>query len=122
MKVDVYLVLLIFLLTSGCSSCFGFVPTNLEPVKANLDFWEKIDMTSDSRLADSAQCGGGYTVHTGARPETIRAAKRAGETERDTDFRLFHDWQRCMLQKGYRSTQKCYDNEISRAMPACGAP
>ncbi|USX11996.1 hypothetical protein NHH88_20105 [Oxalobacteraceae bacterium OTU3CAMAD1] len=122
MKMNVYVILLVLSLTGGCSSGFGFVPMNLEPVKATLEYWEKPGMTSESRLVESAQCGGGYTLHTGFRPETIRAAQREGETERDTDFRLFHDWQRCMLKKGYRSTQQCYDNEISRAMPSCGAP
>lgn len=30
--------------------------------------------------------------------------------------------ERCMINKGYRFTGECYDNEISRASPACGAP
>ena len=121
-KVKVYLVLLVFPLASGCSTGFGFVPTNLEPAKAILEYWEKPGMTNENRLVDSEQCGGGYTIYTGFSPQTIKAAQRTGETERDTDFRLFHDWERCMLKKGYRSTQQCYDNEISRAMPSCGAP
>lgn len=87
-KLNVYVVVLVFSLTSGC---FGFVPTNLEPVKANLEYWEKPGMTSENRLADSGQCGGGYTLHTGFRPETIKAAQGAGETERDTYSRLFND-------------------------------
>jgi hypothetical protein len=62
--------------TSMYPCWFGFVPTNLEPVKANLEYWEKIGMTSAKRLADSAQCGG-YTRHTGFRPETIKAAQGA---------------------------------------------
>jgi hypothetical protein len=79
----------------------GFVATDLKPVKATLDYWEKPDMTPEGRLQDSAQCGGGYTVYTGFSQQTIKAAQRPGETDIDTDFRLYLDWRRCMLNKGY---------------------
>ena len=49
-KINVCMVLLVSSLTTGC---FGFVPTNLAPVKATLEYWEKPGMTSESRLADS---------------------------------------------------------------------
>ena len=88
-KISVCIVLLVSSLTTGC---FGFVPTNLEPVKATLEYWEKPGMTSESRLADSEQCGGAYTIYTGFSPQTIKMAQRAGETERVTYARLFHDW------------------------------
>lgn len=106
--------------SSGCS--VGFVPTNLKPAKANLEYWDKLGMTQESRLKDAADCGGGYTIYTGFSQETIRVAQLPGETERGTRSRLLHDWERCILNKGYRFTGTCYDNDVSKASPACGAP
>jgi hypothetical protein len=104
---------------SGCS--LGFVATDLKPVKANLEYWMKPGMTEENRIRDAGDCGGGYTNYTGFSESAIAARKIAGETDLETRGRLFHEWERCVLNKGYRYTGNCYDNEISRASPACGA-
>lgn len=88
--------------------------------KPYLQYWEKEGMTAESRRQDSVRCGAADTDHIlGFGQNKIKAAQRPGETNNETDTRLLHDWQRCMIKQGYRFTGKCYDNEISRASPAC---
>lgn len=95
----------------------------MKSIKPYLQYWDKPGMTSEGRSQDSASCGGGSSDHAPEfHPNKIKAAQRPGETENATYTRLFHDWERCMIKKGYRYTGKCSDNEISRAKPACGAP
>ena len=97
----------------------------LKSIKPYIHYWRKPEMTNDVRLFDSADCGGGRREanNPSFSREQIQAAKRAGDLKEDDAYRhLFHDWERCMLDKGYRYTGKCLDNEISRAKPACGAP
>lgn len=115
-------VIMLLLTISGCSTGFGFVPTNLEPSKAYLEYWEKPEVAMETRSRDSTQCGAGPTDRVDFGQIAIQAARRPGETQRETYSRIFDDWQRCMLKKGYHYTGKCFDNEISRALPACGAP
>ena len=119
-KRNYLMAILVVFSTLGCS--LGFVPTILNPPKHTLEYWEKAGMTLENRLADGAQCGGGHTVVTGFSPEMLEAARRPEETTQQARTRLFYDWQRCMLRKGYHSTQPCYDSQISRSSPACGAP
>lgn len=105
------------------SGCFGFVPTGLEPAKHYIEYWEKSVMTAESRRKDSVRCGAADTDYIlGFGQNKIKAAQRPDETDNETDTRLLHDWQRCMINKGYRYTGGCYNNEISRTKPACGAP
>jgi hypothetical protein len=79
-------------------------------------------MTPEKRRQDSADCGGGASDSPGFNEKKVEKARRPGETWLKAYGRLFDDWDRCMLKKGYRFTGKCYDNEVSKAKPACGAP
>lgn len=88
--------------------------------KPYLENWTKLDVTPDERRRDSAMCGGGNSDSPGFSHRT-KAFQLSGEKENETYTRLFHEWERCMLKKGYRYTGPCYDNEISKAKPACGA-
>ena len=93
------------------------------PIKPYIEYWNRAVTTPEARGQDSANCGGGSGDDPpGFGPRRIKEARRSGETENETYRRLFHDWERCMLKTGYRFTGPCYDNEISRASPACGAP
>lgn len=119
-KITYWMVMLSTIAYGGCS--MGFVPTGLEPPKPYLENWNKPAITSDGKMQDSKSCGGsnrGPDFST----EQLNAVRQKGDKN---DFaargRLFHDWERCMLKKGYRYTGMCYDNEISRVSPACGAP
>jgi hypothetical protein len=112
--------MLSILALGGCS--MGFVPTGLELPKPYLEDWSKPAITFDGKEQDSKSCGGS-TRGPDFNTEQVNAARQQGDKN---DFaprgRLFHDWERCMLKKSYRYAGKCYDNEISRASPACGAP
>ncbi|WP_247313328.1 hypothetical protein [Ralstonia pseudosolanacearum] len=91
--------------------------------KPYIEKWERQGATSETRDQDSANCGGGSGSHApGFSQKRINEEKRPGENENAAYSRLFDNWERCMIKKGYRFTGKCYDNEISRASPACGAP
>ncbi|MES2025488.1 MAG: hypothetical protein V4448_08030 [Pseudomonadota bacterium] len=111
------------------------------PIKPNLQNWDKAGITSDTRRDDAFDCGGGKGVvskesacwATSKCPDVgdnvpifslrkIKETQQAGESEYDATARLRHDWERCMIKKGYRYTGECYENEISKAKPACGAP
>lgn len=120
-KIGLFFAVMLVVLISACSTGFGFVPTNLKASKAYLEYWEKPGVPTDIRLRDSTQCGAGPTDRVDFGLNAIQAAQHTGETQRETYGRVFDNWQRCMLSKGYHYTGECFDNEISRALPACGA-
>lgn len=113
-------------LLSGCG--IGGFWMNGDPsagknIKPYIEKWDKPGMTPDSRDQDAASCGGGSGSHApGFSQKKINEERRPGEKENSAYARLFYNWERCMIKKGYRFTGECYDNEISRASPACGAP
>lgn len=113
-------------LLSGCG--IGGFWMNGDPsagknIKPYIEKWDKPGMTPDSRDQDSASCGGGGVSHApGFSQKKINEERRPRERENSVYARLFYNWERCMIKKGYRFTGECYDNEISRASPACGAP
>ena len=89
--------------------------------KSYIEYWERPAMTPEGRRQGSVRCGAADTDYIlGFGQNKIKAAQRPGETDDETDTRLLHEWQRCMIKQGYRYTGKC--SEISRASPACGAP
>ncbi|MRR28866.1 hypothetical protein EG834_00680 [bacterium] len=97
----------------------------LTPIKPYLHYWEKPGMTVEGRREDGTACGGGAqeAYIPSFTDEQERLARLPGEKDNFTvRARLFHNWERCMLKKGYRFTGKCYDNEISRSKSSCGAP
>jgi hypothetical protein len=94
----------------------------LKSIKPYLHYWDKPGMINEVRGQDSLNCGGS----NGGPDFSAQQLNIVRQSEDKNDFapraRLHHEWQRCMIKKGYRFTGKCYDNEISRTSPACGAP
>jgi len=91
--------------------------------KPYLENWEKSPINPAERSMDSANCGGGSSNNApNFSQEGLAAASQPGEKEYETRIRLHHNWERCMLKKGYRFSGECYNNQTSRAKPACGAP
>jgi hypothetical protein len=90
--------------------------------KPYLQKWEKPGWTAEARMQSSADCGGGFSDRPSPSQKLIRETRQTGESEYNATVRLRHEWQRCMIKKGFRYIGECYDNEISRASPACGAP
>lgn len=86
-------------------------------IKPYLHYWEKPGATERIRRQDSLACG---TANTPYAIENVVFAPPASRQLSDEEYtRLFHSWERCMLERGYRFTGKCYDNEIGRRKPAC---
>ena len=114
-------------LLSGCcpNGCFvvhGELYQKLAHPKPYIENWEKPGTDPAVRLQDSENCGGGSTDRAPSfGPGFIKDNERVGEDDNATYTRLFRDWQRCMLKKGYRYTGFC-GVEYSKVAPACGAP
>ncbi|WP_231409489.1 hypothetical protein [Ralstonia solanacearum] len=123
----------VVLITSGCAIGNGHICGPQTPAfycdreayeklmhpKPYIENWEKQGATSEMRDRDSENCGGSYGKYApGFSQEKVKAAQRPGEKDNVTYSRLHHEWQRCMLKKGYRYTGECY----SQSSPACGAP
>ena len=116
------------LLTGGCcpNGCFvlsGDAYLALAYSTLWHDRWEKEGTSTQVRHDDWIACGGDKYGNFAPEEKILLAEKAANEE--DTIFahrRLFHNVLRCMRDKGYHFTGECYDNETSRASPACGAP
>lgn len=116
-------------------SFFGFVISgciNIEPalsgkayeeyvksIRPYIEYWEKYGVTREDRARDNLTCRAGGVTAGGIYKPEFDKARLPGEKEHETYSRLFDDWQRCMLKKGYRFTGPCYDNEVGRTSPAC---
>lgn len=85
--------------------------------------WKKDGATDEDRLLASEACGGGRSSHSPLfAPSELASIQRPDETANQAYSRRFHEFERCLIRQGYRYTGVCYDNEISRKSPACGAP
>ena len=107
---------------NGCFVVHGDLYQRLAHPKPYIENWEKPGADSAVRGQDSAECGGGSTDRAPSfGPGFIRDMQQPGESENATYVRLFRDWQRCMIKKGYRYTGYC-SAEYAKVAPACGAP
>lgn len=108
----------------GCSYPVILVgPRPSEPSPPEIEYWIKPGTTAEQRVQNSIDCKGnalGWPIESQANLEAVMLPE-----EKDTRLarrRLFNNWQRCMLDKGYQYIGECYPNEISRSRPACGGP
>ncbi len=107
---------------NGCFVLTGEAYRRAAYPKPYLHKWEKQGATPEDRMQTSFDCGGVYTDHPGFGESRIAQERLTGEDFADTYARLFRAYERCLAAKGYHFTGECYDNEISRKSPACGAP
>ncbi len=113
---------------SGCCPVLCFVPhgeayRKLAFPKPYLEKWEKQGATEEDRFQASEQCGGGRSPNSPYFSNSqIEAMRLPGESQNDAYSRRFNEFERCMKRQGYKFVGECYDNEISRSSPACGAP
>lgn len=85
--------------------------------KPYLHYWEKPGATEEIRRQDSLACG---TANTPYAIENVVFPSPPSGRHSDEEYKgLFYSWERCMVQRGYQFTGKCYDNEIGRRKPAC---
>ncbi len=120
--------LLIVTALSGCcpNGCFLVTGEAYEKLANPTPYifkWAKPGTTEEDRYQASKECGGGNSSHAPLFPPSeLKAMRRPEESENDAYARRFYEFERCLIRKGYHFTGQCYDNEISRSSPACGAP
>ncbi len=108
---------------NGCFVLSGPAYKALAHPRPMREDWLKAGNNDTERRSDWEICGGYENGNFVPDIELLRKEKRADESNtQGARHRLFLELQRCMLRKGYQYIGKCYDNEISRALPACGAP
>ena len=107
---------------NGCFVVTGKAFEELAYPTPHLVKWEKSGATPEVRLRASQECGGGNTNNPGFSADTVAQARKPGESRYDAYSRLFRDYQRCLIAKGYKYVGECPDNEVARISPACGAP
>ena len=86
-----------------------------------MEKWSLSGRTKETRLKDWKECGGMDGGYYGLRP-LPDGQRRTDEQASKESSALFDEIQRCMLKKNYQYIGECYDNEVSRSLPACGAP
>ncbi len=113
-----------FAILIGCSYPVILVgPRPSEPSPPEIEYWIKLGTTAEQRVQDSIDCKGNVVGLPVESQANLEAAMLPGEEDiKLARRRLFNNWQRCMLGKGYQYIGECYPNEISRSRPACGGP
>jgi hypothetical protein len=108
---------------NGCFVLSGAAFEALAHPRPMRDDWSKPDRSDDERRSDWENCGGHKSGNFIPENELVKKEQRPDEKNglRASD-RLYLELQRCMKRLGYQYIGKCYDNEISRSLPSCGAP
>lgn len=107
---------------NGCFVLHGDAYERLAHPKPYIENWVKSGTAPDVRKQEAMDCDSGFRFSPQFISENrVKADQGSGETESDAYRRLFYDWQRCMLKKGYRYTGYC-SVEYAKEAPACGAP
>jgi hypothetical protein len=85
--------------------------------------WLKPGHSDVERRSDWENCGGYKNGNFVPKYELVKKEQRFDEKDGSSAYdRLYLELQRCMKRLGYKYIGKCYDNEISRSLPSCGAP
>lgn len=130
-KINQYLILcLLSVVLAGCrASDWWFNGVSfLEAPQPTLQQWEKPGVNSEGRREDALKCGANpYDVSMDwvkvFEKKQTDAVQHSDEAEQQASSSLYHEWERCMFKAGYHYTGQCYYNDkISSARPACGAP
>lgn len=124
MKVNIWILLSIPVLLSGClygqcleGPCALEREKIIQSIKAYIEYWDKPGMTAEKRLEDWVACGGNKDGNF------VLDRRKMLPNEDPSAFRTkseFH-FQRCMIRGGYRYTGDC-TSEYMKARPLCGAP
>lgn len=109
---------------AGCSYPIILVgPRPSEPGPPRIESWIKPDTSAEQRVQDSIDCKGNEKGDPVFSQINIQEAMQPEDKdERDARDRMYDNWERCMLNKGYLYTGQCFSSEFSRSRPACGAP
>lgn len=85
-----------------------------------IDDWNLPGKTEQGRLQDWVACGGSSGGQYGLVPLPNGEARTTEQSNKEAGEK-FDSIQRCMLKKDYEYIGQCYDNEVSRSLPACRA-
>ncbi len=108
---------------NGCFVLSGAAFEALARPSPMRDDWSKPDRSDAERRIDWGKCGGYENGNFVPERELVKKEQRPDEKDGTLAYdRLYLELQRCMKRLGYQYIGKCYDNEISRSLPACGAP
>ena len=118
---------IIFFLAACCpNGCFVLTGPAFEALAHPTPMreqWSRSDRSDADRRLDWENCGGSQYGNCSPTQKAVDNERRSDEAN-DTPAtkRMYLELQRCMLRKGYHYIGTCYENEISRALPACGGP
>jgi len=111
----------LFVILVGCSYPIILVgPRSSEPGPPEIEYWIKPGTSAEQRVQDSIDCEGNEKGDPVFSQVNIQEAMQPEDKDQwAARGRLYDNWERCMLNKGYQYIGKCYPS-LSR--PACGAP
>ncbi len=108
---------------NGCFVLSGAAFEALARPSPMREDWSKPSHSDAERRSDWEACGGDENGNFVPEHELLKKEQRPDEKDgTQAQRRLYRELQRCMKRLGYEYIGKCYDNEISRSLPACGAP
>ncbi len=108
---------------NGCFVLSGAAFEALARPSPMREDWSKSGRSDAERRSDWEKCGGYENGNFIPKIEITQKEQRPEEKDDSAAHnRLYRELQRCMKRLGYQYIGKCYDNEISRSLPACGAP
>jgi hypothetical protein len=108
---------------NGCFVLSGAAFEALARPSPMREDWLKPSHSDAERRSDWNNCGGHENGNFSPKIEIVRKEQRPDEKNASlANDRLYLELQRCMKRLGYQYIGKCHDNEISRSLPACGAP
>jgi hypothetical protein len=108
---------------NGCFVLSGAAFEALARPSPMRDDWSKSGRSDAERRSDWENCGGYENGNFVPERDLVKKEQRPDEKDGTLAYdRLYLELQRCMKRLGYEYIGKCYDNEISRSLPACGAP
>ena len=108
---------------NGCFVLSGAAFEALARPSPMRDDWSNSGRSDAERRSDWEKCGGYENGNFIPKIEITQKEQRPEEKDDSAAHsRLYRELQRCMKRLGYQYIGKCHDNEISRSLPACGAP
>jgi hypothetical protein len=108
---------------NGCFVLSGAAFEALANPSPMREDWSNSGRSDAERRSDWQNCGGYADGNFSPKTEIVRREQRPDEKDGSPAYdRLYLELQRCMKRLGYQYIGKCHDNEISRSLPACGAP
>lgn len=118
-----FLMVFVVQVVTGCvTGGIPFVGNKPELFAPRIESWIKSDISAEQRVLDSIDCKGNENGDPVFSQVNIQEAMQPEDKDQwAARERLYDNWERCMLNKGYKYIGKCYPGDsVSRSRPACG--